>query len=80
MRAYGSEIHRAAGGAGRFGRKTRQGAPSHSNGSKTGGSHGRTHQDCGICHPGTKNKTARARRNGKAECDPTLLINILKDE
>jgi hypothetical protein len=67
MRAYGSEIHRAAGGAGRSSRKHR------CNG-KLGGSWGRCHQDCGICHPGTKNKVKRARRQGKAEANAIQAI------
>jgi len=62
MRAYGSEIHRAAGGAGRSGRK--RGWTK-----KIGGSCGRSHQHCDICHPGTKNATTRARRSLKEEAN-----------
>lgn len=68
MQAYGSKIHRAAGGAGKSGRKVRNG--------RTGGSCGRKHQDCDICHPGCKNGRARVRREAKSD----LLIDILKEE
>jgi hypothetical protein len=68
MRAYGSEIHRAAGGAGKGGRK--RGWTE-----KVGGSYGRCHQDCGICHPDTKNKTKRARRTGKNWVSEELVYN-----